>query len=129
MKIRIKGNSLRYRLTRPEVEQFGQSGYIEEKIDFVGNSLYYSLCSTDQEKLSASFYDNQITVYVPASRIEEWKTTEQTGFEGEMDLEDSEEKLHLLVEKDFTCLDKVAEDQSDNYPNPLLKEFYDEGKY
>jgi hypothetical protein len=49
MKIRIKGNSLRYRLTRPEVEQFGQTGYIEEKIDFVGNSLYYSLCTTDQK--------------------------------------------------------------------------------
>ena len=124
MKIRIKGNSLRYRLTKSEVEKFHNAGYLEEKIDFIGNSLYYSLCSTDQEKLSASYYDNQITVYVPASRIEEWKTTEQTGFEGEMELEDSEEKLHLLVEKDFTCLDKVAEDQCDNYPNPLLKESY-----
>jgi hypothetical protein len=27
--------------------------------------------------------------------------------------------LQLLVEKDFTCLDNVDEDQSDNYPNPL----------
>jgi hypothetical protein len=125
MKIRIKGNSLRYRLTRPEVEQFRQTGYLEEKIDFVGNSLYYCLCSTGQEKLSASFYDNQITVYIPASGIEEWTITEQTGFEDQMELEGSEEKLHLLVEKDFTCLDKVTEDQSDNYPNPLLKESYD----
>lgn len=125
MKIRIKGNSLRYRLTRPEVEKFYQTGYLEEKIDFVGNSLHYSLCITNQEKLSASFYDNQITVYIPASKIEEWKTTEQIGFEDEMKLESSEETLHLLVEKDFTCLDKVTEDQSDHYPNPLLKESYD----
>jgi hypothetical protein len=125
MKIRIKGNSLRYRLTRPEVEKFHQTGYLEEKIDFVGNSLHYSLCITNQEKLSASYYDNQITVYIPASRIEEWKTTEQIGFEDEMKLESSEETLHLLVEKDFTCLDKVTEDQSDHYPNPLLKESYD----
>ena len=125
MKIRIKGNSLRYRLTRPEVEKFHRTGYLEEKIDFVGNSLHYSLCITNQEKLSASFYDNQITVYIPASRIEEWKTTEQIGFEDEMKLESSEETLHLLVEKDFTCLDKVKEDQSDHYPNPLLKESYD----
>jgi len=27
-----------------------------------------------------------------------------------------------LVEKDFKCLDNVAEDQSDNYPNPLAKD-------
>ena len=113
MKIRIKGNSLRYRLTRPEVEKFHQTGYLEEKIDFVGNSLHYCLCITKQEKLSASFYDNQITLYIPASGIEV------------MELEGSEETLHLLVEKDFTCLDKVTEDQSDNYPNPLLKESYD----
>lgn len=79
MKIRIKGNSLRYRLTRPEVEQFSQTGYLEEKIDFVGNSLYYSICSTDQEKLSATFYDNQITVYVPASGLEEWKKRNKQG--------------------------------------------------
>jgi hypothetical protein len=125
MKIRIKGNSLRYRLTRPEVEKFHQTGYLEEKVDFVGNSLHYSLSITNQEKLSASFYDNQITVYIPASKIEEWTTTEKTGFEDEMKLEGSEETLHLLVEKDFTCLDKVTEDQSDNYPNPLLNKSHD----
>jgi len=27
-------------------------------------------------------------------------------------------QLHLLLEKDFVCLDNTAEDQSDNYPNP-----------
>jgi hypothetical protein len=125
MKIRIKGNSLRYRLTRPEVEKFHVTGYLEEKIDFIGNSLHYCLCITNQEKLSASFNDNQITVYIPASGIEEWEKTSQIGFEDEMKLEGSEKTLHILVEKDFTCLDKVAEDQSDNYPNPLLKESYD----
>jgi hypothetical protein len=125
MKSRIKGNSLRYRLTRPEVEKVHQTGYLEERIDFIGNSLHYCLCITNQEKLSASFYDNQITVYLPASGIEEWKTTEQTGFEEEMKLEGSDGTLHLLVEKDFTCLDKDTEDQSDHYPNPLLKESYD----
>jgi hypothetical protein len=35
--------------------------------------------------------------------------------------EDTVDQLHLLVEKDFTCLDNVAEDQSDNYPNPLSR--------
>ncbi len=39
--------------------------------------------------------------------------TDEVGFENEQG------KLFLLVEKDFTCLDNVSEDQSDNYPNPL----------
>jgi hypothetical protein len=39
--------------------------------------------------------------------------TEKVGFEA------INGALQLLVEKDFTCLDKIDEDQSDNYPNPL----------
>jgi hypothetical protein len=33
--------------------------------------------------------------------------------------DDKNGPVQLLVEKDFTCLDNVEEDQSDNYPNPL----------
>jgi hypothetical protein len=29
-------------------------------------------------------------------------------------------ELFLLLEKDFVCLDETIEDQSDNYPNPLM---------
>jgi hypothetical protein len=45
--------------------------------------------------------------------IIEFVNTDKVGYEG------THGNLHLLVEKDFTCLDNVAEDQSDNYPNPL----------
>jgi hypothetical protein len=41
--------------------------------------------------------------------------TDKVGFEN------TDGELHLLVEKDFTCLDNVAEDQSDNFPNPLAE--------
>jgi hypothetical protein len=121
MKIRIKGNSLRYRLTRPEVEQFAQTGLVQDKINIGGTILYYSLKTTVHKQLSATFYDNRITILVPELMAGEWANTEQTGFENEMEWEGSEERLFLLVEKDFTCLDNVNEDQSDNYPNPLLK--------
>jgi len=48
--------------------------------------------------------------------IDELIYTDKVGFEN------ADGKLHLLVEKDFVCLDEVAEDQSDNYPNPLAKQ-------
>ena len=34
MKIRIKGNTIRYRLTKTEVADFGQQGFVEEKTEF-----------------------------------------------------------------------------------------------
>jgi hypothetical protein len=115
MKIRIKGNSLRYRLTRSEVERFAKEGYLEDTTDFGAARLTYSLQRTVGGNLSAGLENNNITLYMPARMLDEWITTERVGFENK------EDPLYLLIEKDFMCLDIVAEDQTDNYPNPLAK--------
>lgn len=120
MKIRIKGNSLRLRLTRSDVDMLAAKGSVQEKINFGEAALQYSLCSTTDNRLSAAFRANQITVYFPAAWMIAWISTDKVGYEHRMTLENGE-LLHLLVEKDFTCLDNVQEDQRDNYPNPLLK--------
>ncbi|NOW95704.1 hypothetical protein [Mucilaginibacter sp. SG564] len=113
MKIRIKSNSLRYRLTRTDTSLLAKDGHLREAVDFGTQQLFYALRVMDDEQLSATFKDNVITVYVPKQLIQEFADTDKVGFEG------THGNLHLLVEKDFTCLDNVAEDQSDNYPNPL----------
>ena len=113
MKIRIKSNSVRYRLTRNDVEHFSEAGYLADKVDFGRLSLIYALRLTDDEQLSATFENNAITLFMPKSMISEWINTDRTGFEN------NHGTLHLLIEKDFICLDNVTEDQSDNYPNPL----------
>jgi hypothetical protein len=113
MKVRIKNNDLRYRLTRSEVEAFARDGIFKEKIQIGDDALTYILQRTAEEELSASFKNNIITMLVPEKMADKWTGTDQVGFEHKTD------ELHLLVEKDFTCLDNVEEDQSDNYPNPL----------
>lgn len=113
MKIRIKGNSLRYRLTRSDIDSLAESGQLEEQTDFPGQSLVYALKTTEQPLMSAVFVDCQITLFLPLTMVTEMIHTEKVGFQ------QISEGLQLLVEKDFTCLDNVEEDQSDNYPNPL----------
>jgi hypothetical protein len=120
MKVRIKGNSLRYRLTRPEVEGFSETGLVEERVNFGAAALTYALCMTDARELSATFADNRIVLYLPAAFVDEWVHTDRVGFDQRVPIAGINEDLYLLVEKDYTCLDKVDEDQSDNYPNPLL---------
>ena len=115
MKIRIKGNSLRYRLTKSDIDRFAQNGYIEETISFGSQNLIYALKRSAESELTADFKDQKITLSVPAFMAEEWATTDRVGFES------SNGPLYLLIEKDFKCLDNVTEDQSDNYPNPLSK--------
>lgn len=118
MKVRIKGNTLRLRLSRTEVENFGLQGYLEESTAFGENKLIYSLRRSDREKLEADFDNNKITVYVPAKTTIQWVNTDMVGFNNHTSVLNPTE-LAILVEKDFKCMDAaVDEDQSDNYENP-----------
>ncbi|UOE52799.1 hypothetical protein MTO98_17155 [Mucilaginibacter sp. SMC90] len=113
MKIRIKGNSLRYRLTKTDVEKFDTNGYLEEATQFGSKVFKYALQRSAQNSLTASFNNDTITMYMPVTMALEWTSTDQVGYENNTGA------MYLLIEKDFKCLDNVAEDQSDNYPNPL----------
>lgn len=113
MKIRIKGNAIRYRLTKKDVEYFSNNGYIEEIVDFGNQTLTYALQRYSQNSILAIFEKNKITLFMPVTMANEWYLTDKVGFES------LNNGLSLLIEKDFKCLDNVAEDQSDNYPNPL----------
>ena len=118
MKIRIKENSIRIRLTKSEVDYFGTNGYLEEKTEFGNSELVYALQSkAGINEITASFEGNTITVNMPETLKKEWVETNITGYENKMDI-GMGKQLFLLIEKDFVCLDNTFEDQSDNYPNP-----------
>ena len=118
MKLRIKGNTIRFRLTKSEVDYFGKENKLEEKTEFGNNFLTYSLKTVDDENFSADFSNNTISLFVPKHLASEWTSTEMVGLESEMEIGNGK-KLFLLLEKDYKCLDTVAEDQNDNYENPL----------
>jgi hypothetical protein len=119
MKIRIKGNSIRYRLTKTEIANFGNDGFIEERTEFPdGSSFSYRLeRTTGIDNLVASYSGNRICIFVPEGIAGEWTTTDVVGFDHRMKMGEGSE-LYLLIEKDFVCLDHSFEDQSDNFPNP-----------
>lgn len=119
MKIRIKGNSIRYRLTKTDITNLDADGSVQETTDFGSTQLVYALRQSSNTKtLSASFDGHNIVMSIPESWAREWFDTDRVGFEGRVPLSNGD-TLHLLLEKDFKCLDETIEDQSDNYDNPL----------
>lgn len=121
MKIRIKGNSIRYRLTKTEVETFCRKGHYEEKTEFKDHCFTYKLRSRkDIFNMIADFKSDTITMYLPENDKDRWATSDLVGFRHGLTLGNGKELL-LVLEKDFVCLDETIEDQSDNYPNPLLE--------
>ena len=118
MKIRIKGNSVRYRLTKSEVKTLCEKGIFKEATDFDGHQLVYAVELSDAvTQLEADFANNAIVLRVPKELAKDWYTNDRVGFENSIPTQKGT-SLHLLLEKDFTCLDNTTEDQSDNYPNP-----------
>jgi hypothetical protein len=113
MKIRIKGNALRYRLTKSDITGLADNGYLQEQTSFAEQPLIYALKVVNDDTLSTGFSGNTITLFMPKQMAAELISTEKVGFNA------ISGALQLLVEKDFTCLDMVDEDQSDNYLNPL----------
>ncbi|UWX58879.1 hypothetical protein N0B40_10535 [Chryseobacterium oranimense] len=115
MKIRIKDNTLRFRLTQSEVAKLGEDGIISSFTEFVDRPFIYAIERTEDAELSTAFIENRMVLNMPEAMIAEWISTDRVGFEGQTG------KIKLLIEKDFVCIDNTLEDQSDNYPNPNLK--------
>ena len=118
MKLRIKGNSIRLRLSRSDVKSFGESGHFAETTQFPGHTLNYCLQrGGNGNDLCASIHNNTIMVMMPDEMAEKWVNTETVGYHSEMRTGIAG-SLFILVEKDFQCLDETVEDQSDNFENP-----------
>jgi hypothetical protein len=120
MKLRIKGNSVRYRLTKTDVATFAEKGYVEERTQFGTGVFIYAMKVSDEVAMTATLGNNLIMMSIPATMAKEWTETEQVGMQASIALGASGDQLSLLIEKDFKCLDDVDEDQSDNYDNPRL---------
>lgn len=120
MKIRIRDNSVRLRLSRGEVEALNADGVVTSTTGFPGSREFrYSVESSPASVNPAAFYsENEIRVRLPETVVHAWATTEQVSMAGEQVLEDGG-KLNILVEKDFACLaPRDGEDESDMYPHP-----------
>ncbi|PWN71124.1 hypothetical protein C1631_000410 [Chryseobacterium phosphatilyticum] len=114
MKIRIKDNSVRFRLTQSEVAELGKNGIVSSATEFIDSPFIYMIEKTENDVLSAAFIENRIVLKMPVAMIEELVSTDIVGFSGQTGA------VSLLIEKDFVCIDNTMEDQSDNYPNPNL---------
>ena len=118
MKIRIQGNSIRYRLTRTEVRELQEKGIVQKHTTFnLKNFAYRVLEKEGITALEADFQNDTISLFFPKVENEKWADLERVGYANDMIL-DNGQTLRLLLEKDFVCLDERVEDQSDNYPNP-----------
>jgi hypothetical protein len=121
MKLRIKGNSLRVRLTRSEVTKLIDIGHIEETIYFSANEqsrLTYGLgVEPDLTRATIRYEWPEVVIALPTKEATTWAEDNQVGIYATVDL-GLRGTLDLIVEKDFACLDGSDADNLDTFSNP-----------
>jgi hypothetical protein len=119
MKLRIKGASLRLRLTQGEMRTLDEHGLVEEQVPFAaGAQLTYRLRrDAAAQTIEASYRGGTLEIRVPESAARSWCTTELVTLSVEQPT--SQGALRITLEKDFACLaPRSDEDESDNFPHP-----------
>lgn len=120
MKLRIRDDSIRLRLTRSEVDTLRDTGIVSASTGFPDGRLFsYSAQSSPASVTPAASYTaDGMTVSLPESLVLSWAASEQVSMEGEQALDEGR-VLKILVEKDFACLaPREGEDESDMFPHP-----------
>jgi hypothetical protein len=116
MKIRIRGNSIRYRLDKKDIQSLQEQQKVEESTTIGAGTLHFCIkvkASGPAVKLEPS----GLHLSVPAEQIKQWIETEQVGFSLELPNPDGS-VLNILIEKDFKCLTERNEDESLAFENP-----------
>lgn len=118
MKIRIEGDSVRFRLRRSEVETLGNKGEVVQTTAFPEGLFTYRVTLTGSiEQLSARLTEQEICLLLPDTWGRQWSHDSNVGFSGSIEAVEGK-RLALLLEKDFVCLDRDPSGQTDQYPNP-----------
>jgi len=121
MKLRIRGDSLRLRLKRGEVDLLAAGESIAEETHFPGAVLRYCLEVTGEEAMQAHLENSSLVIRLPASQVSAWATTDEVSMLADQVLPGGG-KLTLLIEKDFSCLEpghhRDCDDDVDTFPHP-----------
>ncbi len=106
MKLRIQRNSIRFRLTSNELQQFSEEGIIQESIQFSPSkhqTLTYMLEIYEKiPHICTSFDGQEIRIYLPAKLANNWITTDQVSLHHKVEL-GHQQFLDILIEKDLPC--------------------------
>ena len=132
MKLRIRGNSIRLRVTQSEVAKLIAGDAVEETTVIGDAQFGYALIpqnadsaddasagsSSDGASLVAASLttldgSTQLRVTLSAAYARAWGESNEVGITADVDA------LSVLIEKDFACLDpRDGVEDSDTFPNP-----------
>ncbi len=121
MKLRIKGNTLRLRVSRSELTSLLNGNRVEDAIQFTAapeSRLTYGLQVAPQVKpVEIEWKPQSVTVSISEEQMKSWAMEAEVGIYEAVDLGPAG-ALAVMIEKDFACLEGTEEENADSFANP-----------
>jgi hypothetical protein len=122
MKLRIKGNSVRFRLDRRDLAELVKFGLVEDAVTFgpgADQQLLYAVEIGNAKPGSPSvcYTTGRVAVHLHRHDAESWAGSDLVGFDSESS------GVRVLLEKDFACIDRPAGEEPDDtwaFPTPSM---------
>ncbi len=124
MKLRIRGDSIRLRLTQGDLATLVAHGTVSEDMRMTPETSFQYRLSADRDAAApvVSMSGRMLEVRLPRAQVEHWANSNDVGIEA-LQPNGNGEGLRVLVEKDFPCLTaRPNEDDSDAFPWPEKKD-------
>jgi len=100
MKLRIRGNSLRLRVSKTELAKLAETGKAEDIVRFSSEQgLRYAIEVRPTGAVTAAFTDAAILVSLPKARLDLWLRPGEVSVEGSQPIGGGK-VLQILLEKD-----------------------------
>lgn len=110
MKLRLRGNSVRLRVNRREVDGLAAGASLEQKVHFPGEASFsYVLEASKDARPGASFRQGVIRISAPHTLIQDWATGDSIGIYFELPANGA--SLTVAIEKDLECVDGSPEER------------------
>ena len=118
MKLRIRGQSIRFRLSPNDIDTLGRGETVQETLHFgAETSFVYGLAPSDIPHVAIDAAGARLLVLCPRTMVTTLVETDNVGFEHTISGA-GHPGLTVLVEKDFQCLIPRGEDDGNTFPNP-----------
>ena len=134
MKLRIRTNTLRFRLTQTECQHLAQEKTVQSTLRFgpgPEQAWTYGLCVRDVANYgveSLPFVQGAdgppstppllLRLIIPRRDVAKWHTEDAVGLYGFVSFGD--QGLTVAIERDFTCLQPRTDEDDDTFPHPEL---------
>ncbi|MGC2662135.1 MAG: hypothetical protein WA324_29580 [Bryobacteraceae bacterium] len=119
MKLRLRGNSIRLRLNRQDVDRLASGNILEEQVLFPASTRFCYCLEPSTDGAAAQFDGTSMRIAVPSAAISEWATGQEIGLY--FDFPAGEHPLKVSIEKDLECLhDSGDEPDPEAFPRTDL---------